>query len=107
MSKQITFFNKVSAFELLSHIFKTILCVLAIVKLIIIAGFQVGSEDTFWVEILITCKYFKGDIEILHFVIAKSNIDINCLEFSSFQEQFFIYLSCFFVMSSQVVNGSE
>ena len=107
MPKQIILLEKIASLEFLLNGPQSFLCILSGVNLIIVTGFEIGSKNTFRVEGFVARKNLQGNVEILHFIVAESNVNVYCFVFPAFEQKFLIDLCCLFVVSSEVMNGGE
>ena len=105
--QEIALFNEVTSLEFLSDSLQRFLCIFAIVKLVIIAGLEVGGEDALRVKVFVASEDFQGDIEVLHLVVAQSNVHVNGFKLSSLKQQLLVNFSGLFVVTPQVVDGSQ
>jgi hypothetical protein len=86
---------------------ENLLSILARINLEVVTGLQVGCKDALRVIVLIAWQDFKRNIMVLKFIVAQSNINIDCLIFSAFEEKLLVNFGCLFIMAPQIVNSRQ
>ena len=105
MTQQIVLFEQITSFEFLLNRPQSLLRILPRINLIVVAGFKVGCEDALRVKCFIAWQDLERNIEVLHFVVTKGDVDVDGFVFAALQQQLFVNLGCLLVMASQIVDS--
>lgn len=63
-----------------------------------IASLKVHGSYRLRVKAQIDSQDLQRDIVVVHFVVAKSNVDVDSMEVFVFDQQLLVNLSCFLIM---------
>ena len=105
MTEEIIVIEYISCSSGILESLKLSLCSFSIVQLVVIACFEVNTYYRVGMQAKVNSQDVKTDIIIIHLVVAKGNVYIDCMKVFVFYQELFIDLSCLLEVASEVVKG--
>lgn len=104
VTKQIVVLENIANCASILELLKLLFGSLSVVELEVIASLKIDSDDRIGVQAKIHREDFQRNVVVIHLVVTKRNVNVNCVEFFVLDQKFLVDLSRLFKVRTQVMQ---